>query len=65
MDDLAVAVAGDGVLADDGAADAGALLQLKGSPDVIGGPGLTTRRYAAYPFRGYRNIGFRLVAKGS
>ena len=38
---------------------------LKGSPDVIGGPGLTTRRYAAYPFRGYRNIGFRLAAKKS
>ena len=38
---------------------------LKGSPDVIGGPGVTTRRYAAYPFRGYRNVGFRLVAKTS
>jgi formylglycine-generating enzyme required for sulfatase activity len=38
---------------------------LKGSPDVIGGPGLTTRRYAAYPLRGYGNVGFRLVAKDS
>jgi formylglycine-generating enzyme required for sulfatase activity len=34
---------------------------LKGSPDVVGGPGLTTRRYATYPLRGYFNVGFRLV----
>jgi hypothetical protein len=34
---------------------------LRGSPDVVGGPGLTTRRYATYPLRGYFNVGFRLV----
>jgi formylglycine-generating enzyme required for sulfatase activity len=38
---------------------------LKGSPDVVGGPGLTTRRYAAYPLRGYGNVGFRLVRRES
>ncbi len=37
---------------------------LKGSPEVIGGPGLTVRRYAAYPLRGYRNVGFRWVVPG-
>ena len=39
------------------------LVVLKGSPDVVGGPGLTTRRYAAYPLRGYFNTGFRLVCE--
>lgn len=34
---------------------------LRGSPDVIGGPGLTTRRYAANPLRSYPNVGFRIV----
>lgn len=34
---------------------------LKGSPEVIGGPGMTTRRYAAYPLRGYENVGFRWI----
>jgi formylglycine-generating enzyme required for sulfatase activity len=36
---------------------------LKGSPDVIGGPGLTTRRYAVYPLRGYSNVGFRVACR--
>lgn len=36
---------------------------LKGSPDIIGGPGITTRRYAIYPLRGYSNVGFRFVVK--
>lgn len=36
---------------------------LRASPDVLGGPGLTTRRYAAYPLRGYANVGFRLVCQ--
>jgi len=36
---------------------------LRGSPDVLGGPGLTTRRYAAYPLRGYVNVGYRLVCQ--
>ncbi len=34
---------------------------LKGSPDIIGGPGLTTRRYAANPMRSYPNVGFRIA----
>jgi formylglycine-generating enzyme required for sulfatase activity len=34
---------------------------LKGSPDIIGGPGLTTRRYSANPLRAYPNVGFRIV----
>ena len=34
---------------------------LRGSPEILGGPGLTTRRYAAYPLRGYDNVGFRYV----
>lgn len=36
---------------------------LKGSPEVLGGPGLTTRRYAAYPLRGYDNVGFRYIVR--
>jgi formylglycine-generating enzyme required for sulfatase activity len=39
------------------------LFVLKGSPDVVGGPGTTTRRYAVYPLRGYTNVGFRLVCQ--
>ncbi len=34
---------------------------LKGSPDIVGGPGITTRRYGANPFRAYPNVGFRIV----
>lgn len=34
---------------------------VRGSPDVIGGPGTTTRRFALNPLRGYRNVGFRYV----
>lgn len=34
---------------------------LKGSPEVLGGPGMTIRRYAAYPLRGYPDVGFRYV----
>jgi hypothetical protein len=36
---------------------------LKGSPEIIGGPGLTVRRYAAYPLRGYNNVGFRWIVR--
>ena len=36
---------------------------LKGTPEVVGGPGMTTRRYAAYPFRGYRNVGVRWLIR--
>ncbi len=36
---------------------------LRGSPDVLGGPGLVVRRYSAYPLRGYRKVGFRWVIK--
>jgi hypothetical protein len=35
---------------------------LKGSPDVLGGPGLTMRRFAASPLRAHPRIGFRLAA---
>ncbi len=35
----------------------------RGAPDIIGGPGLTTRRFALYPLRGYHNVGFRWVMK--
>jgi formylglycine-generating enzyme required for sulfatase activity len=34
---------------------------VRGAPDVIGGPGTTTRRFALNPLRGYRNVGFRFV----
>jgi formylglycine-generating enzyme required for sulfatase activity len=36
---------------------------MRGAPDVLGGPGLVTRRYSAYPLRGYRKVGFRWVIK--
>lgn len=36
---------------------------LKGSPDVLGGAGITPRRYGAFPLRGYPNVGLRLVVK--
>ncbi|MHC4664150.1 MAG: SUMF1/EgtB/PvdO family nonheme iron enzyme, partial [Planctomycetota bacterium] len=36
---------------------------LRGSPDVIGGAGLTTRRFAAFPLRGNRNISFRITIR--
>jgi len=39
------------------------LYVLRGSPEIIGGPGLATRRYAKYPLRGYDNVGFRWVIK--
>ncbi len=37
---------------------------LRGAPQVIGGPGTTTRRFAGFPLRGYRNVGFRYVLHG-
>ena len=40
-----------------------AFIVLKGCPEIIGGPGLTTRRFAAYPLRGYQNVGFRWIIK--
>jgi formylglycine-generating enzyme required for sulfatase activity len=36
---------------------------MRGAPDVLGGPGLVTRRYSAYPLRGYRKVGFRWAIK--
>lgn len=36
---------------------------MRGAPDILGGPGLVTRRYSAYPLRGYRKVGFRWVVK--
>lgn len=36
---------------------------MRGAPDVLGGPGLVTRRYSAYPMRGYRKVGLRWVVK--
>ncbi len=37
---------------------------LKGSPDLVGGGGLTMRRYAANPLRGHPRIGIRLAVQG-
>jgi formylglycine-generating enzyme required for sulfatase activity len=37
------------------------LFVLRGSPQVIGGPGATTRRFSAFPLRGNQNVGFRFV----
>ncbi len=34
---------------------------IRGAPALIGGPGLTTRRFAACPLRGSRDIGFRIA----
>lgn len=34
---------------------------VRGAPDVIGGPGTSTRRFALNPLRGYRNVGFRFL----
>lgn len=34
---------------------------VRGAPEVLGGPGLTTRRFAMYPLRAYPNVGFRWV----
>lgn len=34
---------------------------LRGAPQIVGGPGTTTRRFAAFPLRGYKNVGFRYV----
>lgn len=34
---------------------------IRGAPALIGGPGLTTRRFAACPMRGSRDIGFRIA----
>ncbi len=39
------------------------LFVLKGSPEVVGGPGITTRRYSAYPLRAFHNVGMRVVVK--
>lgn len=39
------------------------LYVLRGAPEIIGGPGLATRRYAKYPLRGYNNVGFRWVVR--
>jgi formylglycine-generating enzyme required for sulfatase activity len=36
---------------------------VRGAPDLIGGEGLTTRRFALSPLRGYPNVGFRWVAR--
>ena len=36
---------------------------LRGAPALVGGPGLTTRRFAACPLRASRDIGFRIVVR--
>jgi formylglycine-generating enzyme required for sulfatase activity len=36
---------------------------VRGAPDLIGGEGLTTRRFALNPLRGYPTVGFRWVAR--
>jgi hypothetical protein len=36
---------------------------VRGSPDIIGGAGLTTRRFAIFPLRGYGNVSFRIVVR--
>jgi len=36
---------------------------LRGAPPLVGGPGLTTRRFAACPLRASRDIGFRIVVR--
>jgi hypothetical protein len=36
---------------------------LKGSPAILGGPGMTIRRYAGYPLRAYPNVGFRILVR--
>jgi formylglycine-generating enzyme required for sulfatase activity len=36
---------------------------LRGSPEIVGGPGLACRRYAANPFRAYPNVGFRVAVE--
>jgi formylglycine-generating enzyme required for sulfatase activity len=36
---------------------------LKGSPQILGGPGVTPRRYSAFPLRGYDNVGFRIAVR--
>ena len=37
---------------------------VRGAPDLVGGPGICTRRYALLPLRGYHNVGFRWVIHG-
>ncbi|MFH1422329.1 MAG: SUMF1/EgtB/PvdO family nonheme iron enzyme [Planctomycetota bacterium] len=37
---------------------------LRGSPDIIGGPGLVTRRFCTYPMRGYPQVCFRWAIHG-
>jgi formylglycine-generating enzyme required for sulfatase activity len=34
---------------------------VRGAPEILGGPGLTTRRFAMFPLRAYGNVGFRWV----
>lgn len=33
----------------------------RGAPEILGGPGTATRRFALLPLRGYRQVGFRWV----
>ena len=35
----------------------------RGSGEIVGGPGTTTRRIAMCPFRGYKQLGFRWVIR--
>jgi len=34
---------------------------VRGAPEILGGPGLTTRRFAMFPLRAYPNVGFRWI----
>lgn len=38
---------------------------VRGAPEILGGPGLTTRRFAMFPLRAYPNVGFRWVCTPS
>lgn len=39
------------------------LFVVRGAPPLLGGTGLTTRRFALYPLRGYPHVSFRWVAR--
>jgi formylglycine-generating enzyme required for sulfatase activity len=41
-----------------------AYIVLRGAPDIVGGPGLVTRRFCTYPLRGYPKVSFRWVIHG-
>ena len=40
------------------------LAAVRGAPPLLGGPGLSTRRFAFRPLRAFNGLGFRWVAWG-